>query len=152
MQAELVMVGTELLLGEVLDTNAQWLAAKLAEIGVHLYFKSTVGDNRTRLALVLTQALSRSDVVIVSGGLGPTEDDLTREVVAGDHCCTARRQSCTFASISSTSNAQCLIVFCVRRGYLRGRRLFQMREARRWEYGLRWEPNCLSHFRAYLLN
>lgn len=83
MQAELVMVGTELLLGEVLDTNAQWLAAKLAEIGVHLYFKSTVGDNRTRLALVLTQALSRSDVVIVSGGLGPTEDDLTREVVAG---------------------------------------------------------------------
>lgn len=83
MQAELVMVGTELLLGEVRDTNAQWLAAKLAEIGVHLYFKSTVGDNWPRLAFVLAQALSRSDVVIVSGGLGPTEDDLTREVVAG---------------------------------------------------------------------
>ncbi|MGI6081393.1 MAG: competence/damage-inducible protein A [Limnochordia bacterium] len=82
MRAELVMVGTELLLGEVLDTNSQWLAAKLAEIGVHLYFKSTVGDNSDRLARVLTQGLGRSDAVIISGGLGPTEDDLTRQVVA----------------------------------------------------------------------
>ena len=82
MRAELVMVGTELLLGEVLDTNSQWLASKLAEIGVHLYFKSTVGDNPDRLALVLTQALERSDAVIISGGLGPTDDDVTRRVVA----------------------------------------------------------------------
>lgn len=83
MQAELIMVGTELLLGEVLDTNSQWLATRLAEIGIDVYFKNTVGDNWTRMAGVLAQALSRSDVVIVAGGLGPTQDDLTRRVIAG---------------------------------------------------------------------
>lgn len=81
-RAELVMIGTELLLGQTVDTNAAHMAQQLAANGINVYFKATVGDNWTRLAGVLTQALTRADVVITSGGLGPTEDDLTREVVA----------------------------------------------------------------------
>lgn len=80
--AELIMVGTELLLGEIVDTNATFLARNLADLGIDVFFKSTVGDNRERVGGVLTEALKRSDVVIMSGGLGPTDDDLTREVVS----------------------------------------------------------------------
>lgn len=82
MKAELVMIGTELLLGETVDTNAAYLAQELAALGIDLYYKSTVGDNWIRMIEVITQALARSDLVIVSGGLGPTIDDLTREAVA----------------------------------------------------------------------
>lgn len=82
MIAETVFVGTELLLGEILNTNAQYISQRLAELGVDQYFQVTVGDNAERLAGVLRQALSRSDVVITSGGLGPTQDDLTREAAA----------------------------------------------------------------------
>lgn len=81
-RAELVMIGTELLLGQTVDTNAAYMAEQLAANGINVYFKATVGDNWTRLAGVLTQALTRADVVITSGGLGPTDDDLTREVVS----------------------------------------------------------------------
>lgn len=82
MQVELVMVGTEMLLGEIVDTNAPWIAARLAEIGVDVYFKTTVGDNHVRLAGTIAQAMSRADVVLISGGLGPTQDDITRQVIA----------------------------------------------------------------------
>ena len=82
MKAELVMIGTELLLGETIDTNAAFLAQELAKLGIDVYYKSTVGDNWLRLIEVLAQALSRSDLVITSGGLGPTLDDLTREAIA----------------------------------------------------------------------
>ena len=82
MRAELIMVGTELLLGEIVDTNATYLAGELADLGIDVFYKSTVGDNFKRACGVLTTALSRSDLVIMSGGLGPTDDDLTREVVA----------------------------------------------------------------------
>lgn len=81
-RAELIMVGTELLLGEIVDTNAAFLARNLADLGIDVYFKSTVGDNFQRAQEVLNLALSRSDLVLISGGLGPTEDDLTREVVS----------------------------------------------------------------------
>jgi len=79
---ELVMIGSELLLGQIVDTNASYMAIRLAEIGLDLYHKTTVGDNLQRLVAVLNLAVGRSDVVITSGGLGPTEDDLTREAVA----------------------------------------------------------------------
>ena len=82
MKAELVMIGTELLLGQTVDTNAAFLAQQLAALGIDLYYKSTVGDNWIRILEVMTQALSRSDLVIASGGLGPTLDDLTREAVS----------------------------------------------------------------------
>ncbi|REJ35355.1 MAG: competence/damage-inducible protein A, partial [Bacillota bacterium] len=85
-RAELVMIGTELLLGQTVDTNAAHIAEKLAENGIHVYFKATVGDNWTRMTAVLAQALTRADIVITSGGLGPTEDDLTPEVVASVLC------------------------------------------------------------------
>lgn len=82
MRAELVTIGTELLLGQIVNTNAAALAARLTQVGLDCYYVTTVGDNWTRLAEVLAQALGRSDVVITSGGLGPTQDDLTREVAA----------------------------------------------------------------------
>jgi nicotinamide-nucleotide amidase len=82
MHAEIVMIGTELLLGEIVDTNANKLARALRDIGLDLYYKTTVGDNETRITEVLESALERSDVVITSGGLGPTVDDVTRKAVA----------------------------------------------------------------------
>ena len=82
MIAELVFVGTELLLGEILNTNAQYLSGRLAELGIDCYHQATVGDNAARLAGVVRQALERSDLVVLSGGLGPTMDDLTKETVA----------------------------------------------------------------------
>ncbi len=75
-------VGTELLLGEITDTNAAFLAGELKGRGVTLHFKTTVGDNLARVVSTLRQALERSDLVILGGGLGPTDDDLTREAIA----------------------------------------------------------------------
>ncbi len=80
--AEIVSVGTELLLGEITDTNAAYLANELKARGVRLYHKHVVGDNLGRVADTLRLALSRADLVIVGGGLGPTDDDLTREAIA----------------------------------------------------------------------
>ncbi|HOG47527.1 MAG TPA: CinA family nicotinamide mononucleotide deamidase-related protein [Anaerolineae bacterium] len=82
MQAEIVSIGTELLLGEIVDTNAAYIARLLTTIGLDLYYKTTVGDNEGRIAAVLGEALERSGVVITTGGLGPTVDDVTREAVA----------------------------------------------------------------------
>jgi nicotinamide-nucleotide amidase len=82
MKAEIVMIGTELLLGEIVDTNANRLAKALREIGLDLYYKTTVGDNEARIVEVLNLALDRSDVIITSGGIGPTVDDVTRQAVA----------------------------------------------------------------------
>ena len=82
MRAEIVAVGTELLLGQIIDTNSALIASRLAEIGVDCYYQSRVGDNHARIVSSLRLALSRCDVVIVCGGLGPTQDDITREAVA----------------------------------------------------------------------
>ncbi|HEX2986961.1 MAG TPA: CinA family nicotinamide mononucleotide deamidase-related protein, partial [Chloroflexota bacterium] len=82
MKAEIISVGTELLLGEIVDTNASYLSQKLADLGVDVHYRHTVGDNLARLSDVISTALSRSDVVILTGGLGPTDDDLTREAIA----------------------------------------------------------------------
>jgi nicotinamide-nucleotide amidase len=81
-RAEIISVGTELLLGEIVDTNAAFLGRRLAELGVDIYHRQTVGDNQGRLVAAFKLALSRSDLVLVSGGLGPTMDDLTREALA----------------------------------------------------------------------
>ena len=82
LRAELGMIGTELLLGEIVDTNANKLSLALRDIGMDLYYKTTVGDNEQRIIEVLNLALDRSDVVITSGGIGPTVDDITRQAVA----------------------------------------------------------------------
>ena len=82
MNVEIVSIGSELLLGQIVDTNASWMAQRLADLGVNLYYKTTVGDNPERMKEVLNQALDRADMVITGGGLGPTQDDLTREMVA----------------------------------------------------------------------
>ncbi len=83
MKAEIVSIGTELLMGEIVDTNTPFLADQLALLGIDLYFSSTVGDNYERLMGVFKRAWGRSDIIICTGGLGPTQDDLTRETIAG---------------------------------------------------------------------
>jgi len=82
MHAEIVTTGTELLLGEIEDTNSTYIARQLRDIGLNLYYKTSVGDNEERTAEVLRQGLARSDVIITTGGLGPTVDDVTRQAVA----------------------------------------------------------------------
>lgn len=82
MKAEIVSVGTEMLLGMIADTNAQYLTQQLADLGIDVYWVSQVGDNLGRVVDVLQRGLGRSDVILVTGGLGPTEDDLTREAIA----------------------------------------------------------------------
>lgn len=82
MHAELVIVGTELLLGDLVDANAQFLSRSLREIGLDVLYKTTVGDNETLITQVINIALDRSDIVITSGGLGPTVDDVTRPAIA----------------------------------------------------------------------
>ncbi len=82
MNAEIVSVGTELLLGQIVDTDAVFLAKMLSGLGISIYHRTTVGDNPERLKAALTLAFSRADLVITIGGLGPTQDDLTKEMVA----------------------------------------------------------------------
>ena len=82
MRCEVVAVGTELLLGQVVDSNSAWIGEKLAEAGIDSHFQVKVGDNLERIVLALRTALARSDAVICCGGLGPTQDDITRDAVA----------------------------------------------------------------------
>src|SRR5467141_1536832 len=81
-QAEIVVIGTELLLGQIIDTNGAYLAQQLSSIGIDLYYKSAVGDNKERIVETLKMASERSDLVLTTGGIGPTLDDMTRESVA----------------------------------------------------------------------
>ncbi|HEM2792642.1 TPA: competence/damage-inducible protein A [Streptococcus suis] len=82
MKAELIAVGTEILTGQIINTNAQFLSEKCAELGIDVYFHTAVGDNENRLLSVLEIASKRSELVILCGGLGPTEDDLTKQTLA----------------------------------------------------------------------
>ena len=82
MRVEIVAIGTELLLGQIADTNSAWLGEQLAASGIDSHFHQAVGDNPRRMVLALRTALARSDAVIVCGGLGPTQDDVTREAIA----------------------------------------------------------------------
>jgi nicotinamide-nucleotide amidase len=82
MKAEIIAIGTELLLGQIVDTNSAYIAQQLTTVGLDLHFKATVGDNLDRLKATLKTALNRSDFIITTGGLGPTLDDVTREAVA----------------------------------------------------------------------
>ena len=82
MKAEIVCIGTELLLGDIVNTNAVYFAKELASIGIDLFYVTTVGDNKERVVSVLQNAWDRADIILTSGGLGPTEDDLTHECIA----------------------------------------------------------------------
>ncbi len=83
MVAELISVGTEILMGNIVNTNAAYLAEKCAALGLSCYYQEVVGDNAERLSETIKTALSRADILLLSGGLGPTQDDLTKEVAAG---------------------------------------------------------------------
>ena len=82
MRAEIIGIGTEILLGQIANTNAQWISERLAELGIDVLHHQVVGDNESRIADAFRLALSRADVVIATGGLGPTQDDITREGLA----------------------------------------------------------------------
>ncbi len=82
MRAEIICIGTELLLGEIVNTNAQFLAKELANLGIPLHYQTVVGDNGARIQAALDIAFRRADLVVVTGGLGPTKDDVTKEIIA----------------------------------------------------------------------
>ena len=82
MRCEVVAIGTELLLGQIVDSNSSWIGEQLALAGIDCHFQVKVGDNPERIAFCLRQALDRADAVICCGGLGPTQDDITRDVIA----------------------------------------------------------------------
>lgn len=82
MKAEIISVGTELLLGQLVDTNSVWLSQQLSILGINSHFKTTVGDNPNNLEQVFKIAATRADIIIVTGGLGPTQDDITKEILA----------------------------------------------------------------------
>ena len=82
MNAEIIAVGSELLLGQITNTNARYISSQLAELGVNVYYHTVVGDNAERLKQAIELAESRADLIIFSGGLGPTKDDLTKETIA----------------------------------------------------------------------
>ncbi|MFP4321582.1 MAG: CinA family nicotinamide mononucleotide deamidase-related protein [Anaerolineales bacterium] len=82
MNAEIISIGTEILLGEITDTNATWIARQLRDSGINLYYVTAIGDNQARITTALRQGLQRSDVILTTGGLGPTVDDMTRASVA----------------------------------------------------------------------
>lgn len=82
MKAEIIAIGTEILLGQIVNTNAQYMAAELADLGIDVYFQGVVGDNMTRVKEALRIASERSDLVVCCGGLGPTQDDLTKDAIA----------------------------------------------------------------------
>ena len=80
MSAEIIAVGTEILLGDIVNTNAQYISKELAKLGIDVYFQSVVGDNPHRLEDTVYKAFERADIVITTGGLGPTRDDITKEI------------------------------------------------------------------------
>ena len=82
MTAEIICVGTEILLGNIVNTNAAYLSERLAALGISVFFETTVGDNPKRVEEVIRTGMKRSDILILSGRLGPTKDDLTKEIAA----------------------------------------------------------------------
>ncbi len=80
--AEIITIGTELLLGEIVNTNTQVIALALRKIGVDVYRTATIGDNPERIAQIILESISRADIVVLTGGLGPTVDDPTRQAIA----------------------------------------------------------------------
>ena len=82
MDCEVLAIGTELLLGQIVDTNSSWIGEQLAAVGISCFQQTKVGDNHARIVSALRAALERTDAVICCGGLGPTQDDITREAIA----------------------------------------------------------------------
>lgn len=81
MKAEIIAVGTELLLGQIVNTNARYLSRELAAMGIDVYFQTVVGDNQNRLSEAIRIAQGRADIILFSGGIGPTQDDLTKDAL-----------------------------------------------------------------------
>ena len=82
MKAEILSIGTEILLGDIVNTNAQFLSKALADLGIDVYYQSVIGDNEERILRAFKEGFERADIIITTGGLGPTQDDLTKELAA----------------------------------------------------------------------
>ena len=106
MRCEVVAIGSELLLGQIVDTNSAWIGERLALAGIDCHFQVRVGDNARRMAAAIRQALARSDAVICCGGLGPTQDDITREALAGIMGVGLRRDEAVAARIRAMFEAR----------------------------------------------
>src|SRR5690606_5879309 len=89
-KAELLTIGDEILFGQIVDTNSQWMSVELASAGIHVVRKTTVGDNETDILTAFAEAESRADIVLITGGLGPTSDDLTKPCLARYFNCEIR--------------------------------------------------------------
>ena len=125
MKAEIICIGTELLVGDIVNTNSQYISKKLTDIGIDLYYQTTVGDNFDRVKECLEIAFKRADLVITTGGLGPTIDDITKEVVADyfneELEVVQKYYDEVFAKIRALANAACCLLTCC--GYSYGYRL-----------------------------
>ena len=111
LKAEIISIGTELLMGELTDTNAAWIATRLPALGIQLRWVSIVGDNLDMLSEAFSRGLERSDIIFTTGGLGPTQDDLTREGVAaalGRRLRSRKKRLGTWNSNSGTGEPTCL--------------------------------------------
>lgn len=82
MKAEIISIGSELLLGQIVNTDAQYISQELARLGIGVYYHTVIGDNRQRLLEMLETASNRSDIIVTTGGLGPTMDDITKETIS----------------------------------------------------------------------
>ena len=116
MKVEVVAIGTELLLGQINDTNSSWIGEQLALAGLDTHYQTKVGDNRARVVEVLRLALNRSDAVICCGGLGPTQDDLTRDAIAEVMGADLVRDDVVVARITAMYWATIGTSFCLESG------------------------------------
>ena len=110
MVVELISVGTEILLGNIVNTNAAYLAEKCALLGCSLYHQTVVGDNEERMEEAIRQAIERADIVILTGGLGPTKDDLTKEVTAKVFGAALAVASLVFYYSGSLDLSRCILI------------------------------------------
>ncbi len=117
MKCEVVAIGTELLLGQIVDTNSSYIGEQLAMVGIDSHHQTKVGDNHDRMVAVLRQALDRSGILICCGGLGPTQDDITRAAIAevmGSSWCATRRSSNGSGPCSAAAAGRCRRTTCCR--------------------------------------
>ena len=128
MKAEIIAVGTEILTGQIVNTNAQFLSEKLASLGIDVYFQTAVGDNENRLLSVLEIAKERSDLIILTGGLGPTEDDLTKQTLAKFLASTQRLWKSWIVFLPADQTMPERLTMSVRPSWLQARLHYQMRQ------------------------
>jgi molybdenum cofactor synthesis domain-containing protein len=150
--AEIIAIGTELLLGEIQDTNTRYLARHLRDLGVNIYRATLVGDNAERIAQVIREAMQRCQIIITTGGLGPTVDDPTRAAVAMALGVETRFHPELWEQIQAHSNIseeQCRVIIAGRPGYRQGPFRWKTRSAPPLHLFVKPLAPALSAFRVF---